>query len=160
MTMGSYEREQKRLQQMLEEVMSDGESQEIAYDDHSDPDQSDEDQLDYVEEKLDNSESEHDISDHEQEEESYSNRLSFFGKDKVTRWRKFASQPITVKTRQKNIVKRFPGSTQATRNLSGPLEIWQHFFNDEIIDIIVACTNEYIEFVANNFARKKRCNSN
>ena len=155
LAMWSYEKEQARLQKMLE-IVDDEERQEIAYDDHSDIDQSDEEDLDHVEEQLDNSDSEQDISDDEEMvEESHSNTLSFLGKDKVTRWRKVASQPRTVKTRQINIVKRLPGSSLATKNLSGPLEIWQYFFNDEIINIILKCTNEYIEFVASNFARRR-----
>ncbi|KAG5886586.1 hypothetical protein JTB14_011298 [Gonioctena quinquepunctata] len=106
--MWSYEREQARLQEMLE-ILNDEEGQGVAYDEYSDIDQSDDDEVDHVEEQPDNSDSEQDISDDgEMVEESHSNRLSFIGKDKVTRWRKLASQSITTKTRQMNIVKRLP----------------------------------------------------
>ncbi|KAG5885617.1 hypothetical protein JTB14_029782 [Gonioctena quinquepunctata] len=115
--MWSYEREQARLQEMLE-ILNDEEGQGVAYDEHSDIDQSDDDEVDHVEEKHDNSDSEQDISDDgEMVEESHSNTLSFIRKNKATRWRKLASQSITTKTRQMNIVKRLPGSSLATRNL-------------------------------------------
>ncbi|KAG5881336.1 hypothetical protein JTB14_020586 [Gonioctena quinquepunctata] len=100
------------------EILNDEEGQGVAYDEHSDIDQSDDDEVDHVEEQHDNSNSEQDISDDgEMVEESHSNTLSFIGKDKVTRWRKLASQSITTETRQMNIVKRLPGSSLATRNL-------------------------------------------
>lgn len=51
--MGSYKREQELLDQILEEVMRDSECQEIAYDDHSGKDQSDEDEIDYAVKHLD-----------------------------------------------------------------------------------------------------------
>ncbi|KAG5884229.1 hypothetical protein JTB14_011718 [Gonioctena quinquepunctata] len=96
--MWSYEREQARLQEMLE-ILNDEEGQGLAYDEHSDIDQSD--GVDHVEEQHDNSDSEQDISDDgEMVEESHSNTLSFIGKDKVTRWRKLASHSITSKTTQ------------------------------------------------------------
>ncbi|KAG5875554.1 hypothetical protein JTB14_019503 [Gonioctena quinquepunctata] len=89
------------------EILNDEEGQGVAYDEHSDIDQSDDDEVDHVEEQHDNSDSEQNISDDgEMVEESHSNTLSFIGKDKVTRWRKLASQSITTKTRQMNIFKR------------------------------------------------------
>ncbi|KAG5891210.1 hypothetical protein JTB14_036127 [Gonioctena quinquepunctata] len=60
--MWSYEREQARLQEMLE-ILNDEEGQGVAYDEHSDIDQSDDDEVDHVEEQHDNSDSEQDISD-------------------------------------------------------------------------------------------------
>ncbi|KAG5881296.1 hypothetical protein JTB14_031086 [Gonioctena quinquepunctata] len=60
--MWSYEREQARLQEMLE-ILNDGEGQGLAYDEHSDIDQSEDDEVDHVEEQHDNSDSEQDISD-------------------------------------------------------------------------------------------------
>ncbi|KAG5869526.1 hypothetical protein JTB14_018658 [Gonioctena quinquepunctata] len=82
--MWSHEREQARLQEMLE-ILNDEEGQGVAYDEHSDIDQSDDDEVDHVEEQHDNSDSEQDISDDgEMVEESHSNTLSFIGKDKVT----------------------------------------------------------------------------
>ncbi|KAG5864828.1 hypothetical protein JTB14_033770 [Gonioctena quinquepunctata] len=60
--MWSYEREQARLQEMLE-ISNDEEGQGVAYDEHSDIDQSDDDEVDHVEEQHDNSDSEQDISD-------------------------------------------------------------------------------------------------
>ncbi|XP_074041510.1 uncharacterized protein isoform X2 [Leptinotarsa decemlineata] len=59
-----YEREQTRLQEMLE-LVNDEEGR-MAYDEHSDTDQSDDEEVDHVEEQHDNSDSEQDISDDEE----------------------------------------------------------------------------------------------
>ncbi len=148
--MASYEAEQERLRQMMEDVMD--ENNEIlddAYDDESEEAESD-----HEEEQLENSDSEQDISDVEETDEILSNSLSFIGKD-GTRWRKHSSTPRTVRTRKENIITRLPGPSAATRTLKNSLEIWEYFINDEMINMIVICTNAYIESITDKFARSR-----
>lgn len=71
------------------------------------------------------------------------------------RWKKHPPRPKTVKTRQDNIIIRLPGPTQATKNLKTAEEIWNYFFDDTIIRIIVDSTNKYILSIQENFSRDR-----
>lgn len=77
------------------------------------------------------------------------------GKDNVTYWKKHPPATKAVKTRSENLIKRLPGSSMATRSLKKPIEIWNYFFNEEILNIIVHSTNKYIQSVSDNYARPR-----
>lgn len=86
--------------------------------------------------------------------------LSYVGKDKVTHWSKHKAEKRTVKTRRENITRRLPSSSSATTNLKNPIDIWNYFMSEEIIDIIVDCTNKYIEElrVSGKYSRERDAN--
>ncbi|KAJ8952231.1 hypothetical protein NQ314_007579 [Rhamnusium bicolor] len=79
--MASYEEQQELLQRLMEEVPTDEEVQ-TEYDD-----QSDAGEVDFVEVREDDSDTEQDISNGEAEDRSL-NELCFIGKDKATKWMK------------------------------------------------------------------------
>ncbi|KAG5866695.1 hypothetical protein JTB14_019770 [Gonioctena quinquepunctata] len=145
--MGSYEAEQARLLQMLNEVDSESHTE------HFDESESDAYESDHEEQQLDSSDTEQDISDNEIYETTFTNSVSYIGKDGTTRWKKHKPEPKNVKTRQENIIKRLPGTTTATRGLKEPIEIWEYFITDEMINIIVNGTNDYKQSV------NKHCDS-
>ncbi|KAG5886589.1 hypothetical protein JTB14_001013 [Gonioctena quinquepunctata] len=150
--MGSYEAEQARLLQMLNEVDSESHTE------HFDESESDAYESDHEEQQLDSSDTEQDISDNEIYETTFTNSVSYIGKDGTTRWKKYKPEPKNVKTRQENIIKRLPGTTTATRGLKEPIEIWEYFITDEMINIIVDGTNDYIQSVGNKFNRTRNAN--
>ncbi|KAG5864213.1 hypothetical protein JTB14_010021 [Gonioctena quinquepunctata] len=139
--MGSYEAEQAPLLQMLNEVDSESHTEHFY--------ESDAYESDHEEQQLDSSDTERDISDNEIYETTFTNSVSYIGKDGTTRWKKHKPEPKNVKTRQENIIKRLPGTTTATRGLKEPIEIWEYFITDQMINIIVDGTNDYIQSVGN-----------
>lgn len=149
--MGSYEKEQERLRLLLEEVLNDNE--EEVYD-KSDIEESDHEEVD-----LEGSETEEEISDREEGDFINSNSLSFIGKDTVTYWRKRSSVPKAVRTRADNIVKIFPSPKLSTRTLKETKEIWEYFIDDAMVNIIVQFTNQYIEYISQNFGRSRDAKS-
>ncbi|KAG5866835.1 hypothetical protein JTB14_016565 [Gonioctena quinquepunctata] len=139
--MGSYEAEQARLLQMLNEVDSESHTE------HFDESESDAYESDHEEQQLDSSDTEQDISDNEIYETTFTNSVSYIGKDGTTRWVKHKPEPKNVRIRQENIIKRLPGTTTAIRGLKEPIEIWEYFITDEMINIIVDGTDDYIQSV-------------
>ncbi|KAJ8934084.1 hypothetical protein NQ314_013603 [Rhamnusium bicolor] len=127
--MASYEEQQEHLRRLMEEVPTDEEAQ-TEYDD-----QSDAGEVDFVEVREDDSDTEQDISDGEAEDLSL-NELCFIGKDKATKWMKQVPTK-TVRTRKEDKVLRLPISRLATRTLKTPIEIFKYFINDEMVDHII-----------------------
>ncbi|KAJ8941293.1 hypothetical protein NQ318_000593 [Aromia moschata] len=144
--MGTYEKEQERLQMLLDEVGLDDENINI-YDDESDEGEQD------LEETLNHeSESEQEISDRDDDDMSNSTSLSFI--DAKSYWKKHAPKPKTVRTRRENLVIRLPGPTLATKLLQSPAEIWNYFFDVYYRD----STNKYIVSCQDNFSRVRDAN--
>lgn len=144
----SYEAEQARLLRMLEELEAE---ENTEFDDNED-----EGEVDHVNEREDDSDTEQEL-DIEDEETMDTGRF-FLGKDKVTKWRKQVP-PQNVRTRSKNIITHLPGVTSATKGLKSVVDIWNYFFDDEIITIIVENTNKVIETISNNYDRSRNANS-
>ncbi|KAJ8972837.1 hypothetical protein NQ314_000001 [Rhamnusium bicolor] len=149
LAMASFEKEQERLQKLLEEILSD-EDGETQYDDQSDDDVSDREEL-----EIHETDSEQEISD-VGEDDIY---VPLLCKDNITYWKKHLPVTKAVKTRSENLIKRLPGSSMVTRLLKKPIEIWNYFFNEEILNIIVHSTNKYIQSVSDNYARPRDAKS-
>lgn len=152
--MGSYEKEQERLHKLMLECMDDEIETEMIMDDS---DIEDEEQ-DIVEEQILNSGSEQDISDSEKpdtdSEELPSLQTPFFiGKDKSTQWAKHI--PSRSKTRKENIIKHLPGPKGPMKNLKGIFEIWNYFFDVEMLGKIVEYTNQHITKYKDNYTRER-----
>lgn len=144
--MGEYEKEQEYLQMLMQETLNEQSTDEFDFDDEEDPIQ--DDHIDVQEESSD-SEQEFEPDDVPEE-----NAGPFFmGKDK-TLWRKHRP-PLNVRTRAKNIIKmKLPAVPPNLRHIKEPLEIWRHFVDTDIINMIVVHTNEYLESVAANYGRE------
>lgn len=152
--MCEYEKEENRLRKLLEEVETDSGSE---YEES-------ESEEDIVEERDKDSNSEQDLDEDEalDEQEGRNNAVFinkndpfFIGKDKLTKWRKQCVSNKQVKTRSENIVKVLPGVPRRLQHLKSPFDIWNIFFSNEILNIIVTYTNQKIEAVSENFARER-----
>ncbi|XP_074040031.1 uncharacterized protein [Leptinotarsa decemlineata] len=125
--MASHEKEQERLQRLLEETLS----EDLETNDAEVPfDESDIDESDHEEVTEHSSDSEQDIDNADENNDNYQMTApSFIAKDN-TYWKKHKPPRTAIRTRQENIIKRLPGPTQTTRLSKRPLEIWNHFFTD------------------------------
>ncbi|XP_055936820.1 piggyBac transposable element-derived protein 4-like [Argiope bruennichi] len=138
----TYDEEMERVRKLLEEVSSDEET---------------------IEEEIEDSDNEDVFSEHqsESEEECRSSddevceQTSFFvGKDKTTKWQK---EPFRNQKRipVQNIIKKLPGNTQFSKHVTSPIDAWRLIFDDSIIEMIVKCTNTYVESISGNFKRER-----
>ncbi|KAJ8969070.1 hypothetical protein NQ314_001972 [Rhamnusium bicolor] len=143
--MGDYEKEQNRLLQLLEDVESEIES--------ADEDEGDED---HIEERDEDSNSEQDLETEAEENIDPSRHMGpyFLGRDKTTKWRKHTF-PQNVRTRSKNLIIKLPAVKGPAKEKQEVIDIWNLFFDDSIIDIIVLNTNKYIESVQKNYTRPR-----
>ncbi|KAJ8941986.1 hypothetical protein NQ314_010210, partial [Rhamnusium bicolor] len=143
----------RAITKLLEEVLSD-EDGETQYDDQSDDDVSDREEL-----EIHETDSEQEISDVGEDDiyNIYNNTsLSYIGKDNVTYWKKHPPVTKAVKTRSENLIKRLPGSSMAGNQvIKKYIEILNNFFNEEILNIIVHSINKYIQSVSDNYARPR-----
>ncbi|KAK4887333.1 hypothetical protein RN001_003604 [Aquatica leii] len=146
--MGDYEREQARLEQMMNDLMGEEDGENVLYDDETSSDEED-----LLETNGTNSDTEQEISDCEDFHKQETNELYYEGKDKVTKWGKHAL-PKNVRTRPENKVSRVPSSRLSTRSLQEPLEIWKNLINDTMLDLIVDSTNIFINSISGNYVRK------
>lgn len=60
-----------------------------------------------------------------------------------------------VRTRGHNIILHLPGVKSAAKSAKTPLECFSLFFADDIFNLLVTCTNKYIEEVRNKFQRER-----
>ncbi|KAF8789542.1 hypothetical protein HNY73_007473 [Argiope bruennichi] len=115
-----------------------------------------------IEEELKDSDREDIFSDHQSESEECDSpeevcdQTSFFiGKDKATKWQK---EPFRVQKRiaSQNIIKLLPDNTQFSKNVTSPIGSWSLLiFDDSIIEIVLKCTNIYMEKISGNFKRQR-----
>ncbi|KAG5868772.1 hypothetical protein JTB14_024590 [Gonioctena quinquepunctata] len=121
-----YEKEQERLQRLLDEVLlEDFQTNENTYVEEEPFDEHDSDESDHEEIIDHNTDSEQDIADADGTNDQYqTSARSFIAKDK-TCWKKHKPPRKQIRTRQENIIKRLPGSTLKTRHLKQPIEIWK-----------------------------------
>lgn len=103
--------------------------------------------------RISDSETEQEISDGDEVEGIYDEPY-FVGKDKTTTWKKHVP-PTNVKTRAENILTHLPGAKSTTKNIKSPVEIWKYFFNDDMVNIIVECTNKHIKNIQNKYSRDR-----
>lgn len=146
----SYEKEQERLEKLMEECMrEDYEEIESLPDDDED-----EGEEDAVEVQDVDTDTEQDISDSEPDTEVLAEELYFTGKDNETKWGKH-QPPTNVRTRAENLVKHLPGPKRVVKDLKTPLLIWKYFFNDEMLSMIVEYTNQRIQSSRENYGRER-----
>lgn len=65
----------------------------------------------------------------------------------------------TVRTRAHNIVLHLPGVKQSAKSAKSPLECFNLFFTNEILDLLVTNTNKYIEKIRDKFQRDRDAKS-
>ncbi|KAL3278237.1 hypothetical protein HHI36_013575 [Cryptolaemus montrouzieri] len=120
-------------------------------------DESDTDAEDNVETRQENSETEQsDTSDEENEIESTNfqeNQTYYMGRDKETKW--FSSAFPEGRCQAHYITKRLPGVIGEAKTARTPLECWSQLVSDEILEIIVQSTNQYIDSIKSSFSRAR-----
>ncbi|GBN03860.1 hypothetical protein AVEN_72603-1 [Araneus ventricosus] len=57
-----------------------------------------------------------------------------------------------IHTRCHNIVSRVPGTKRPAKDVTSPVESWELFIHNNMIQLIVECTNIFIEKSAPNFS--------
>lgn len=73
------------------------------------------------------------------------------GRNGTTLWKKTCPSQ-TVRTRHHNIVStHLPGTIRAAMDVHSPLESWDLFFNNRLIDFVLESTNIYIDSVRNKY---------
>jgi hypothetical protein len=77
----------------------------------------------------------------------------FIGKDK-TKWGKVKCT-THIRRRWQNILTKLRGFTGHARNATMPIEAWNCFITDDILDHIVQRTNRYILIIPATFSREK-----
>lgn len=108
---------------------------------------------DEVEERGENSETEQD-DETDLDDENSGDIHFFLGKDKISKWNQ--NPPLRSARRgPHNIITHLPGVKGNARNASTAVDIWNNIFTDEILNIIVTYTNQYIETIRNNFSRER-----
>nr|CAH7765836.1 unnamed protein product [Callosobruchus chinensis] len=152
-----YEKEQARLLALWEELQSDDEA------DEAEIIESDDSEIDGCEQLQHHSETEQEDSD-TNEPVTLSERpsinvettvgsqrhLLFIGKDKSTKWRKH-QYPLNVRTRRQNIISHLPGPKGNAKNSTTPLQTFQNFIDQNIIDAIVENTNISISSIKEQY---------
>lgn len=144
----NYEKDQAKLLQLLDEVVSD--TEEI-YDDVES-----EGEADIIQAHLSDSDTEQE-GESDREDEAPPAKIprvpSFIGKD-GTIWKKH--RPIqNVRTRQSNIVIQLPGVKPIAKNAKSVADCWKLLFSDEILEIIVSNTNKYIQKMKDKYTRER-----
>lgn len=145
--MASYEKEQERLHELMKSCLESSDEEEAPLDD------SDEDEVDAVECEEHETDSEQDISDNEEEILQIDGPF-FIGKDQSTKWRKHCN-PRNVRTRSENLITHLPGPKETVKNLRTPLAIWQYFFPENVLQVIVDNTNKHIQAVQDKYSRER-----
>lgn len=156
----SYEKEQARLENLMQEcLLEDEEEQTVEYDDQSDADEEEN-----IEMSTHNSESEQEISGDEvetvvldpiaytvEERKSFSEPY-FEGKDKKSKWYKNALQSTV---RSETLKTHLPGAKSSTKDLKSILEIWHYFVDLDLLGKIVEYTNQHIISTQINYSRDR-----
>lgn len=82
----------------------------------------------------------------------------YVGKDNTTKWKIHCPPKKSVRTRQSNIVLRLPGVKPYGKDAKTPLDCWNLFIDQQILDIIVENTNLYILKCRPNYSRERSAN--
>lgn len=111
---------------------------------------------DEVEERQDScTEQEGDSGSEEDDSGGEIENSYLLGKDKLTKWS--LRKPNIVRRRgPENIITRLPGVIGEARQAKTAEECWNNFFSEEIIEVVVTYTNQYItDHVKDKFARER-----
>lgn len=149
--MGSYEKEQERLNKLMLECFAEDEEEEFL----SDEDEDDKEE-DILETQELHSDTEQEISDVETEEQmpvAPPRRPVFVGKDKTSKWSRHV--PHSSRTRAENLITRLPGVKAAVKKFKSASEIWKHFFDLQMLGTIVEYTNQHIQKTSYNYSRER-----
>ncbi|KAI4455574.1 myb/sant-like dna-binding domain [Holotrichia oblita] len=135
-TMMSWEKEQERLQHLMDEPTDD----EYAPDIEDDNDSFTEDNVETIEENIG---SEQEFSDNELNEiaevviqDQRTHRQPIFEARDGTKWSKHIIKRDHVKTRSINIVTHFPGPKGEIRHARKCLDVWRYLFTDVMLENI------------------------
>ncbi|XP_066248793.1 piggyBac transposable element-derived protein 4-like [Euwallacea similis] len=114
-------------------------------------DDSDDEENNIIETEILHSDTQSD-SDSELDEVNFAG-YNFSGKDD-TKWGKFVP-PTARKRMPHNIIRKLPGPVGPSKGINTVLGSWMHFFSEEIINMIVSCTNLYIQNIQSNYSRER-----
>lgn len=78
----------------------------------------------------------------------------FLGKDKTTKWNKNLPR-ANVRKAAHNITTHLPGVKGNATLSKTAIECWSNLFTDEMLDIIVRYTNQYMDILRSNFSRER-----
>lgn len=81
----------------------------------------------------------------------------FLGKDKITKWKR-NPPPRSVRRGPHNIIIHLPGVKGQAIAAKSAVDCWNCLFTEEILDIVVRYTNQYIETLRNTFSRERDIN--
>ncbi|GBN19463.1 hypothetical protein AVEN_210323-1 [Araneus ventricosus] len=142
----SYEKETERLRKLLSEIETD---------EDSDFDNGPENIL----EKNFSDHASFSERDTESEEDGYfrneeGNNWKWFTSNDGVKWRK-ANFKQDIRTLCHNIVSRVPGTKGPAKDATSPEKSWELFIHDNMILLIVECTNIFIEKSALRFLRER-----
>ncbi|XP_045482051.1 uncharacterized protein LOC123686113 [Harmonia axyridis] len=125
-------------------------------DDSNDPadheDLGEESEVEEVDQHEDDQSSEQDGESQSSDEDALPlTEIGFYmGRDNETKWNK---KPPSEKRHTPSQNKMVPGTKGNARNAKTVLDCWKNLFTDEIIDIIVKYTNQYIDTIQHEFSR-------
>ncbi|GBM32016.1 hypothetical protein AVEN_161810-1 [Araneus ventricosus] len=130
---------------------------EVETDEDSDFDNEDNRPEDVLEENFSDFES---FSEHDTELEGGGdsgngelNNSEWFTSEDGAQWRKRKFRQ-NIRTCCLNTVSRLPGTKEPAKDVTSSAKIWELFKNDNMIQLIVECTNIFIEKCATNFSRE------
>lgn len=153
-----YEKEQAFLQKYMDQVMKEldeerRDSDDLSYSSEENEEffleNDEEDQAPPEEENFDAGPSQcsdQTTSESDSEDQVVRNKMNksyFIGKDLTTKW--LTNSNLSVRTRTHNIIKEVPGPKGRAKNTKTEFECWSCFFTYDVLNILVDCTNTYID---------------
>ncbi|KFM60418.1 PiggyBac transposable element-derived protein 4, partial [Stegodyphus mimosarum] len=106
------------------------------------------------EEYCSNHDSSTEIETETEDESSLSTTDFYIGKDKVTKWQNEKYRQ-NVRTPSRNIISKLPGNTAYSRDVASSVDAWNVLFDSNMLNMIVKCTNIYIESIQDRFTRER-----
>ncbi|KAB0803806.1 hypothetical protein PPYR_00776 [Photinus pyralis] len=146
-------KEEARLLQIWQELEEEDRIENEVPEEQLDDEESDEDCIEIDNDHQTDSEVSADESDTDSITHSPGG-LSYIGKDNVTLWRKHQN-PRRGRIRQCNIIRESPGVTALAKDATDPYQTWKLFFTDDILELIVSCTNKYLTAIRPNYSRER-----
>ncbi|GBM12138.1 hypothetical protein AVEN_39475-1 [Araneus ventricosus] len=144
----SYEKEMERLRKLIAEIETDEDS-DFDNEDNGPEDILGENFLEHESFREHDSESEEDGDSGNEEV----NKSEWFSSKDDVEWRK-TKFGQNFRTRCHNIVSSLPGTKVPAKDVTSPVKSWELFLHDNMIQLIVECTNIFIEKSA-NFLRER-----
>ena len=87
----------------------------------------------------------------------YNSICTVVGKGGTTKWKTIPPRQNS-RTRIHNIVTHLPGVKSATKHATTPIEAWETFFTEEMLQLIVEYTNLEIQRIRGNYPRERNAN--